>query len=94
MTEFDFKGALVDAMEPAYDLGDLEQKRPEIQSALRHCARVQSGELVVVPREADANMRCAFLACDTHYMASMEHRINEHYKALIQAAPKHDWSEE
>jgi len=56
-------------------------------------ARVQSGELVVVPREADANMRCAFMECHPHYMASMEHRINEHYKALIQAAPKHDWSE-
>jgi len=54
MTEFDFKGAL--ASYGALCEGDIrpdnfmEKHANKVQAALRLAARVQSGELVVVPR--------------------------------------------
>jgi len=104
MSEFDFKGALASVTEIGYDLGDSEDHRAEIQAALRHCARVQSGELVVVPREGlsamtdDEQLRLSDVALETYHEANkgcilIRSVIHHVFNAIIAAAPKHDWSE-
>lgn len=49
-----------------------------------------TNEWQLVKKTTTKDMRLAFMACDTHYMASMEDKIEAHYKALIDASPKYE----
>jgi len=106
MTKFDFKGAYDDAPTSGKvsSYGTEEwaiEHKATIISALRLAARVQSGELVVVPREPteDTLERMWDIMCSNMHgdgnggMEVMPETELKIYSAMLAAAPKHDWSE-